>query len=126
MDASRRAATDVLQSIERIEPLYRERVEHANFVVLRAPDVPSMLIETAFVTDKQDALRLVNPRFQEKLAHSILSGVKRYFLNTPPPGTWFAYQAAKRMRTADAAQQQAPWHGPGARALDILDGSAKN
>ena len=126
MDASRRAATDVLDAIGRIEPLYRERVEHANFVVLRAPDVPSMLIETAFVTDKQDALRLVNPRFQEKLAHSILSGVKRYFLNTPPPGTWFAYQAAKRMRTADAAQQQAPWHGPGARALDILDGSAKN
>ncbi|MHB1617660.1 MAG: N-acetylmuramoyl-L-alanine amidase [Metallibacterium sp.] len=126
MDASRRAASDVLQSIGRIEPLYKDRVEHANFVVLRAPDVPSMLIETAFVTDRQDALRLINPRFQEKLAHSILSGVKSYFMNTPPPGTWFAYQAAKRMRTADAARQQAPWHGPGARALDILDGTAKN
>ncbi|MBU6403576.1 MAG: N-acetylmuramoyl-L-alanine amidase [Proteobacteria bacterium] len=126
MDASRRAASDVLQSIGRIEPLYKSHVEHANFVVLRAPDVPSMLIETAFVTDKQDALRLINPVFQEKLAHSILGGVKSYFLNTPPPGTWFAYQAAKRMRTADAARQQAPWHGPGARALDILDGGAKN
>ena len=126
MDASRRAASDVLQSIGRIEPLYKSHVEHANFVVLRAPDVPSMLIETAFVTDKQDALRLINPVFQEKLAHSILGGVKSYFLNTPPPGTWFAYQAAKRMRTADTARQQAPWHGPGARALDILDGGAKN
>ncbi len=124
MDASRRAATDVLDAIGRIEPLYRERVEHANFVVLRAPDVPSMLIETAFVTDRQDALRLVNPQFQNRLAASILTGVKRYFMTTPPPGTWFAYQAAKRMRTAEAAQRQASWHGPGAHALDLLDGQS--
>ena len=124
MDASRRAATDVLDAIGRIEPLYRERVEHANFVVLRAPDVPSMLIETAFVTDRQDALRLINPQFQNRLAASILTGVKRYFMATPPPGTWFAYQAAKRMRTAEAAQRQASWHGPGAHALDLLDGQS--
>jgi N-acetylmuramoyl-L-alanine amidase len=85
-----------------------------------------MLIETAFVTDKQDALRLINPAFQEKLAHSILSGVKSYFMNTPPPGTWFAYQAARRMRTADAAQQQASWSGPDARARSILENHAQN
>ena len=123
MDASRRAASDVLQSIGRIEPLYRAGVEHANFVVLRAPDVPSMLIETAFVTDRRDALRLANPTFQDRLAASILVGVKRFFMTTPPPGTWFAYQAAKRMRTAETEQRrdrrQEP---PGARALAILDG----
>ena len=123
MDASRRAASDVLQAIGRIEPLYKDRVEHANFVVLRAPDVPSMLIETAFVTDKQDALRLVNPAFQEKLAHSILSGIKRYFMTTPPPGTWFAYQAAKRMRTAEASAPDAPWPRPAVHAMSALGGS---
>ncbi len=105
MDASRRAAGDVLTAIGGIEPLYRDRVEHANFVVLRAPDVPSMLIETAFVTDRQDAQRLADPAFQKRLAGAILSGVQRYFMTTPPPGTWFAYQAAKRLRTAEAAPQ---------------------
>ncbi len=122
MDASRRAASDVLAAMGRIEPLYRERVEHANFVVLRAPDVPSMLIETAFITDRRDALRLANPQFQNRLAGSILVGIKRYFIATPPPGTWFAYQAARRTRTAETTQKQALWHGPGARALDLLDG----
>lgn len=128
MDASRRAATDVLHAIGHIEPLYKDSVEHANFVVLRAPDVPSMLIETAFVTDRQDALRLVNPAFQKRLAGQILTGVRRYFMSTPPPGTWFAYQAAKRMRTADVDESQAstaPWHGPGSHALDILTDSRR-
>lgn len=128
LDASRRAATDVLNAIGHIEPLYKDSVEHANFVVLRAPDVPSMLIETAFVTDRQDALRLVNPAFQQHLAGQILTGVRRYFMSTPPPGTWFAYQAAKRMRTAEVDQSpasSASWRGPGARALDILTDSRR-
>lgn len=107
MQASHRVARDVLTSLARIGPIYKPHVERANFVVLRSPDVPSILIETAFITDPSDARRLDDPAYREKLARAVLGGLKSYFEVTPPPGTWYALNAEKRLRTARADDAQA-------------------
>lgn len=107
MQASREVGTDVLHALGRIGPLYNRRVDHANFVVLRAPDVPSILIETAFINNPHEARLLASRRYRNRLARAILVGVKGYFETTPPPGTWFALQAAKR-REHTAALDNSP------------------
>jgi N-acetylmuramoyl-L-alanine amidase len=67
--------------------------------------VPSILVETAFISNPAEERKLRDPAHQKLLANAVMSGVKGYFESTPPPGTWFAAQAAKRngMRVASMA-----------------------
>jgi N-acetylmuramoyl-L-alanine amidase len=95
MEASGLVADQVLRALGRIGPTHRGYVEKANFVVLRSPDVPSILVETAFITNPSEERRLNNPAQREKLASAILDGVRNYFRATPPPGSLFALNAAK-------------------------------
>jgi N-acetylmuramoyl-L-alanine amidase len=95
MGASNSVAERVLASLRQIGPTHRNYVERANFVVLRSPDVPSILVETAFITNPAEEARLKNPAHREKLAEAILTGVDNYFRASPPPGTQFAADAAR-------------------------------
>lgn len=90
LEASGAVAEQVLHSLAKIGPMHRGYVEKANFVVLRSPDVPSILVETAFITNPHEEQRLSNPEQREKLASAILDGVHNYFRIASPPGTWFA------------------------------------
>jgi N-acetylmuramoyl-L-alanine amidase len=90
LEASGVVANQVLHSLARLGPTHRGYVEKANFVVLRSPDVPSILVETAFITNPAEEKRLKSPEQREKLANAILEGVKNYFVAVPPPGTLFA------------------------------------
>lgn len=94
--ASSRVANNVLHALAKIGPTHRDHIERANFVVLRSPDVPSILVETAFITNPEGERKLRSPAYQKKLAKAVLGGVKAYFEHTPPRGTWFAEQARKR------------------------------
>lgn len=94
--ASSKIADNVLSALAKLGPTHRNHIERANFVVLRSPDVPSILVETAFITNPVGERKLRNPAYQEKLAHAVLGGVKTYFEKNPPTGTWFALQARKR------------------------------
>jgi N-acetylmuramoyl-L-alanine amidase len=96
MQASTTVARNVFNALAKLGPTHRDHIEHANFVVLRSPDVPSILVETAFITNPAEERKLKNPAHLEKLAKAILGGVKNYFETTPPHGTWFAAQAARR------------------------------
>ncbi|NKZ37792.1 N-acetylmuramoyl-L-alanine amidase [Oleiagrimonas sp. MCCC 1A03011] len=96
MQASKQVGHDVLGALKGIIPLYKPRVQHANFVVLRSPDVPSILVETAFISNRHDERLLRSPRYRQKMARAILKGVEHYFTTTPPQGTWFAAQWAKK------------------------------
>jgi N-acetylmuramoyl-L-alanine amidase len=58
--------------------------------VLRSPDVPSMLVETGFITNPDEERRLADPGYRQRLAGAIAEGVRRYFTDQPPPGSWFA------------------------------------
>lgn len=89
-EASAAVARRVLQALAKIGPTHRGYVEKANFVVLRSPDVPSILVETAFITNPVEEKRLKSPAQRQKLADAILGGVRDYFEATPPPGTLFA------------------------------------
>jgi N-acetylmuramoyl-L-alanine amidase len=96
--------SDVLSALGKIGPLYRDTVQGANFVVLRSPDVPSILVETAFISNRSDERRLDSSKDRKRLAEAVLTGVKQYFENTPPPGTWLAEQRNERLHlTANAA-----------------------
>ncbi len=90
------AADSVLASLRRIGTVHRPRVQHAGFVVLKSPDIPSMLVETAFISNTADERRLRDPDQQQQLARAIRDGVRRYFYDKPPPGTRIAALVAAR------------------------------
>jgi N-acetylmuramoyl-L-alanine amidase len=95
IEASGAVAQQVLRAIGKLGPTHRGYVEKANFVVLRSPDVPSILVETAFITNPEEERRLNNPEQRELLATAILNGMRNYLQSTPPPGTQFALAAEK-------------------------------
>lgn len=95
LGASDAAANHVLLSLSRFGRVHKHEVQRANFVVLRSPDVPSMLIETAFISNADEERRLNDPRHQRKLAEAIVEGVRNYFYTAPPPGTWIAHNPRK-------------------------------
>jgi N-acetylmuramoyl-L-alanine amidase len=110
MQASESIAGNVLKALGRLGPTHRGYVERANFVVLRSPDVPSILVETAFITNPAEETRLRDDGHRRELAVAVLGGVRNYFESMPPPGTWFAAQAARRNGTslASTAASTAP------------------
>jgi len=96
VQASETVAQNVLNALSALGPTHRGYVERANFVVLRSPDVPSILVETAFISNPTEERKLRDASHQQQLATAIMSGVKGYFLSNPPQGTWFAMEAARR------------------------------
>lgn len=93
MEASNAVANQVHAAMRRVGPTHKNHVERANFIVLRSPDVPSILVETAFISNPAEERRLNNPAERTKLAEAILDGIRNYFRSTPPPGTWFALES---------------------------------
>ncbi|KFN41162.1 N-acetylmuramoyl-L-alanine amidase [Arenimonas oryziterrae] len=94
MRASDDIASQVLASLKNVGKAHKAGVERANFVVLRSPDVPSMLVETGFITNPGEEKKLNDPDYRRRLASAIASGVRQYFTDQPPPGTWYAAQQA--------------------------------
>lgn len=80
---SLKLANLVLREIGGINTLHRGHVEQAGFAVLKSPDTPSILVETAFISNPTEELRLKDDAYQDKIAHAILGGVKRYFSQNP-------------------------------------------
>ena len=74
----------VLDELGDINTLHKPRVEQAGFAVLKAPDIPSILVETAFISNPEEEKKLRKPRYQEQMAQAILAGIKRYFGANPP------------------------------------------
>jgi N-acetylmuramoyl-L-alanine amidase len=95
LEASEAAATNVMASIRKIGNAHGNKVQRANFVVLRSPDIPSMLIETAFISNPTEEKLLADRKHQDKLADAIFAGLKDYFSSAPPPGTWVASNAPR-------------------------------
>lgn len=91
LNASLTVGNDVLRSVSNVAHLHRPRVEQAAFVVLKSPDVPSILIETGFVSNPHEARRLQSSRYQGQLASAISGGITRYFDDRPPAGTYVAW-----------------------------------
>ena len=98
MRVSDEAANHVLDELRSVGKTHKPQVERANFWVLRSPDVPSMLVETGFITNAADERKLNDPNFRRRLAEVIARGVGDYFGSQPPPGTWFAANPSRGSR----------------------------
>jgi N-acetylmuramoyl-L-alanine amidase len=75
---------EVLRELGHINRLHKANVEQAGFAVLKAPDIPSILIETAFISNPAEEKRLNDEKYQNKMAEAILAGIRRYFAKNPP------------------------------------------
>jgi N-acetylmuramoyl-L-alanine amidase len=95
ISASREAAARVLAELDHVGQLKKSEVQHASLIVLTSPDVPSMLVETAFISNPDEERKLRDPAHQERLAKAIHAGVRRYFYDNPPPGSRVAVLAAR-------------------------------
>jgi N-acetylmuramoyl-L-alanine amidase len=74
----------MLGELSRVGRLHKPRVEQAGFAVLRAPDIPSVLVETAFISNPEEEVRLRDSGFQLQLAEALMRGIERYFARNPP------------------------------------------
>jgi N-acetylmuramoyl-L-alanine amidase len=90
MSASIEAADNVMNELDRIGNVTRRGVKQAGFLVLKSPDIPSMLVETAFISNRVEEARLKSPTHQQRLAEAIYQGVRSYFYTNPPPGSLIA------------------------------------
>ena len=81
----------VLNNMGRITPLHKRRVEQAGFMVLKSPDIPSILVETGFISNPNEAVKLATLSHQQSLSRSIQSGIRQFFQQNPPPGTYVAW-----------------------------------
>jgi N-acetylmuramoyl-L-alanine amidase len=75
---------EVLGQIGKVGKLHKARVEQAGFAVLKAPDIPSILVETAFISNPEEESKLRDPAYQSKLVDALVSGIARYFARNPP------------------------------------------
>ncbi len=83
---SLKIGNEVLGHMGRIGPLHKAHVEQAGFAVLKAPDIPSILVETAFISNPGEEKKLRDPKYQQQLVAALASGIKRYFAKNPPTG----------------------------------------
>jgi N-acetylmuramoyl-L-alanine amidase len=91
IEASFDVGRRVLKSVGRVNSLQKPKVQQASFVVLKAPDVPSILVETAFLSNPEEERLLGDPAYQDTLARSMLEGIKGYFDSLRPPVQQAAY-----------------------------------
>ena len=81
---SLKLGNEMLGQIRRVGKLHKPQVEQAGFAVLKAPDIPSLLVETAFISNPQEEALLLSEDYQNKLADALLAGIENYFLRNPP------------------------------------------
>jgi N-acetylmuramoyl-L-alanine amidase len=94
LDASLSVGAQMLGEMGKISRLHSRRVEQAGFAVLKSPDIPSLLVETGFISNPGEAGKLKSSSYQSSMALAIYEGIDRYFRESPPPDTYFA--AVKR------------------------------
>jgi N-acetylmuramoyl-L-alanine amidase len=107
LSASQVAAERVLRQLNLAGEVRKHDVQQARFMVLKSPDVPSMLVETAYISNPQEEMRLRTPLQQAKLAAAIQRGVHDYFYANPPAGSRVAQLAADGSRAVTAAARGA-------------------
>ena len=101
MEASLVFARHVLEALKDIGPVHRKQVQHAGFMVLKSPDIPSILVETAFISNPDEEKRLRSREYRRKLARAIHAGIVSYFGEQPPSGTRMAMAREHRVARGD-------------------------
>ncbi|MGR8948049.1 MAG: N-acetylmuramoyl-L-alanine amidase [Gammaproteobacteria bacterium] len=107
IDASIDAADTVLAALKKIGKVHKPTVQHAGFMVLKSPDIPSLLVETAFISNPTEEARLRSRSYQRKLARALTNGIVDYFNDNPLPDTRFAenYRRQHRVSSGDTLSE---------------------
>lgn len=90
LSASLDVGSHVIREMGKIAKMHRKTVKQAGFLVLKSPDMPSILVETAFISNPEEERKLRDKRHQGRLANAILAGIRNYFYTNPPPDTMIA------------------------------------
>ena len=128
MESSAQAAGYVLKELKGLSKVHKNHVQQAGFVVLKSPDIPSMLVETAFITNPVEEKRLRSPDHQQKIAESIMRGIKAYFAANAPVGTLMATNNAAReyreyvVKRGDTLSELAQRYGVSMSAIRTANG----
>lgn len=131
LDTSFNLGNLILQQIEGVARLHKKQVEQAGFAVLKSPDVPSILIETGFISNPQEAERLATPAYQDKMARAIRRGIQSWFARQPPPGTLLAWQREQGGRevtiaAGDTLSQIAEQYGVSVAEIKSTNGLSRD
>ena len=92
LDNSLKLGERVLRNVDTVAKLHKRRVEQAGFAVLKSPDIPSILVETGFISNPSESKLLSSSAYQKKMARAIHAGIREWFLAHPPSGTLIAWQ----------------------------------
>ena len=92
LDTSLKLGDKVLRRVDNVAKLHKQRVEQAGFAVLKSPDIPSILVETGFISNPSESKKLATRSYQKKMARAIHAGIREWFLTHPPSGTLIAWQ----------------------------------
>jgi len=129
MEESHKAAQSVHASMKKVVKLHGQGFGQANFLVLKSPDVPSMLIETGYISNPDDEKNLKSPTHIDKLTNQIASGIRHYFYQSPPPRTWIAAQAkAKKhvVQSGDTLSAIASRNGTSIDSIKSINNKSTN
>ena len=105
--ASLTVGKSILDRMGLISRLHKKQVEEAGFMVLKAPDIPALLIETGFISNPGEAKKLATSYYQKKMAREIFNGLTAYFEEQPPEGSFIAWQknGSSNVSSAKIAQR---------------------
>jgi N-acetylmuramoyl-L-alanine amidase len=92
LDNSLKLGDKVLRHVDKVAKLHKTRVEQAGFAVLKSPDIPSILVETGFISNPSESKLLSSGSYQKKMARAIHAGIREWFLAHPPSGTLVAWE----------------------------------
>lgn len=95
IQSSLEVGEEILNQLGKFKKLHKPTVQQAGFLVLKSPDIPSVLVETAFITNPSEAQKLKNTQEQDRMARAIVRGVRKYFSRKAPPDTWLAHNNRK-------------------------------
>ena len=98
LDSSLNVGGSVLRELSKVARLHKKQVEQAGFAVLKSPDIPSILIETGFISNPDEARRLADSNYRRKLAGAIHRGIVDWFAVHPPPGSLLAWRREQGAR----------------------------
>jgi N-acetylmuramoyl-L-alanine amidase len=98
LDTSLKLGARVLRQVDTVAVLHKSGVEQAGFAVLKSPDIPSILVETGFISNPEESRKLASRSYQKKMARAIHAGIKTWFIEHPPSGTLIAWNKQQGLR----------------------------
>ena len=131
LDTSLSLGRDVLEEVDKIAKLHKRKVEQAGFAVLKSPDIPSILVETGFISNPGEAQKLATGAYQDKMARAMQVGIQDWFSTHPPAGTLLAWQRSQRTReyvivSGDTLSEIAERHRVSVSSLKSSNGLKSN